>query len=59
MELITRHLCKTSNLGVHGNLFGGKMLWWKNVFYHIFILKSINYGNLYDNQFNNKKVLYW
>ncbi len=28
MELITRHLCKTSDLGVHGNLFGGKMLSW-------------------------------
>lgn len=28
MELITRHLCKTSNLGVHGNLFGGQMLAW-------------------------------
>lgn len=28
MELITRHLCKASDLGVHGNLFGGKMLSW-------------------------------
>jgi acyl-CoA thioesterase YciA len=28
MELITRHLCKTSDLGVHGNLFGGRMLSW-------------------------------
>lgn len=28
MELITRHLCKTSDLGVHGNLFGGTMLSW-------------------------------
>lgn len=28
MELITRHLCKVSDLGVHGNLFGGKMLSW-------------------------------
>ena len=28
MELVTRHLCKTSNLGVHGNLFGGQMLAW-------------------------------
>ena len=28
MELITRHLCKTSDLGVHGNLFGGQMLSW-------------------------------
>jgi len=28
MELITRHLCKASDLGVHGNLFGGRMLSW-------------------------------
>jgi acyl-CoA thioesterase YciA len=28
MDLITAHLCKTSNLGAHGNLFGGKMLAW-------------------------------
>lgn len=28
MELITRNLCKTSDLGVHGNLFGGRMLSW-------------------------------
>lgn len=28
MEVITRHLCKASDLGVHGNLFGGKMLSW-------------------------------
>ncbi len=28
MELITRHLCKASDLGVHGNLFGGTMLSW-------------------------------
>jgi acyl-CoA thioesterase YciA len=28
MELLTRHLCKASDLGVHGNLFGGKMLSW-------------------------------
>ncbi len=28
MELVTRHLCKTSNLGVHGNLFGGQLLSW-------------------------------
>ncbi len=28
MELITQHICKTSDIGVHGNLFGGKMLSW-------------------------------
>lgn len=28
MELITKHICKTSDLGVHGNLFGGTMLGW-------------------------------
>jgi len=28
MELITRNVCKASNIGVHGNLFGGTMLSW-------------------------------
>ena len=28
MELITKHLCKASNIGVHGNLFGGQMISW-------------------------------
>lgn len=28
MELITKCLCKTSDLGVNGYLFGGKMLSW-------------------------------
>jgi len=28
MELITQQICKTSDLGVHGNLFGGTMLSW-------------------------------
>jgi acyl-CoA thioesterase YciA len=26
MELITTHICKTSELGVHGNMFGGNMM---------------------------------
>ena len=28
MELITTHVCKVSDIGFHGNLFGGKMLAW-------------------------------
>ena len=28
MELISTHICKASNLGVSGNLFGGTMLGW-------------------------------
>jgi acyl-CoA thioesterase YciA len=28
MELITRNLCMTKDLGVHGNLFGGIMMSW-------------------------------
>ena len=28
MNLISTHICKASNLGVHGNLFGGTMLAW-------------------------------
>jgi acyl-CoA thioesterase YciA len=28
MELISTHICKTSNVGYHGNLFGGTMLSW-------------------------------
>ena len=28
MQLISTHICKASNLGVHGNLFGGTMLAW-------------------------------
>ena len=28
MELITTHVCKESNVGFHGNLFGGTMLAW-------------------------------
>jgi len=28
MELITTHLIKKSDLGFHGNLFGGKLLSW-------------------------------
>jgi acyl-CoA thioesterase YciA len=28
MELISTHICKTSNVGFHGNLFGGTMLGW-------------------------------
>jgi len=26
MELITTHICKTSELGLHGNMFGGTMM---------------------------------
>jgi acyl-CoA thioesterase YciA len=28
MELISTHICKTQNIGFHGNLFGGIMLSW-------------------------------
>ncbi len=28
MELVSTHICKTQNLGMHGNLFGGVMLSW-------------------------------
>jgi len=28
MELITRNLCMTKDLGIHGNLFGGIMMSW-------------------------------
>ena len=28
MELISTHICKGQNIGVHGNLFGGVMLGW-------------------------------
>lgn len=28
MELISTHIVKTSDLGFHGNLFGGKLLYW-------------------------------
>jgi len=28
MELISTHVCKEKNVGVHGNLFGGTMLGW-------------------------------
>ena len=28
MELISTHVCKESNVGFHGNLFGGTMLGW-------------------------------
>jgi acyl-CoA thioesterase YciA len=28
MELITTHVCKVSDVGFHGNLFGGQMLAW-------------------------------
>ena len=28
MELITTRVCKVSDIGFHGNLFGGKMLAW-------------------------------
>jgi acyl-CoA thioesterase YciA len=28
MELISTHVCKASNVGFHGNLFGGTMLAW-------------------------------
>ncbi len=28
MSLISTHICKTSNVGFHGNLFGGTMLAW-------------------------------
>tara|TARA_A100001515_G_C4582660_1_gene213424 strand:+ start:1680 stop:2072 length:393 start_codon:yes stop_codon:yes gene_type:complete len=28
MELITTKVCMTKDIGVHGNLFGGKMLAW-------------------------------
>ena len=26
MELITTYICKTSDLGVHGNMFGGTLV---------------------------------
>ena len=28
MDLISTHICKGQNIGVHGNLFGGVMLAW-------------------------------
>ena len=28
MQLISTHVCKTQNVGFHGNLFGGVMLSW-------------------------------
>jgi len=28
MNLLSTHLCKTSDVGFHGNLFGGKLLAW-------------------------------
>ena len=28
MELISTHVCKSSDVGFHGNLFGGQMLAW-------------------------------
>jgi acyl-CoA thioesterase YciA len=28
MELISTHICKGQNIGIHGNLFGGVMLSW-------------------------------
>lgn len=28
MELISTHICKGQNIGVHGNLFGGVMMSW-------------------------------
>ena len=28
MNLLSTHLCKTSDIGFHGNLFGGVMLSW-------------------------------
>ena len=28
MQLISTHVCKTQNVGFHGNLFGGAMLSW-------------------------------
>jgi acyl-CoA thioesterase YciA len=28
LELISTHICKTQNIGFHGNLFGGIMLSW-------------------------------
>jgi acyl-CoA thioesterase YciA len=28
VELVSTHICKTQNLGMHGNLFGGVMLSW-------------------------------
>jgi len=28
MELVSTHICKGKNIGVHGNLFGGTMLAW-------------------------------
>ena len=28
MQLISTHICKGKNIGVHGNLFGGIMLSW-------------------------------
>ena len=28
MELVSTHICKGQNIGIHGNLFGGVMLSW-------------------------------
>ena len=28
MSLLSTHLCKTSDIGFHGNLFGGILLCW-------------------------------
>ena len=40
MELISTHICKTSNVGFHGNLFGGIMLSWLDEAGAIFACES-------------------
>ena len=42
MELISTHICKGQNIGIHGNLFGGVMLSWLDEAGAVFASQSID-----------------
>ena len=35
MELVSTYICKTSDIGVHSNMFGGTLVFFNNVYTYI------------------------
>ena len=46
MEIITQHLCKASDIGLHGNIFGGQILSWLDDAGFLLAAKSCHSPNL-------------
>ncbi len=51
MELITKRICMTKNLGIQQNLFGGEMLSWLDEAAAIFVSEKIESPNIVTLEF--------